>query len=299
MAEKLVSEDRISDVSSVSDAAQRRRDQLQVVDRLADVGLALGQQLREGLGVAVQRREALERATEVGHRVGARFHALVAGILERLRAPREQQQEVVARVDVERAEDLVDVDVGARVGDAQRTPVGDRTRRLGAGIEREIHVLEGRARAQQHGRVAVDRRVLLVDVHLDHGLAVLERYATHLTDLHAGDRHRLALPRRHRGGAGKRRVDRVVALAERERRLVLEDVADDGDRCEHQRDDGQEVPPMDADRSSHGPIPVVTWLRFGGALVKQGTLVTTGGAFPGNAGRVPRGWRIALPNSGP
>ena len=146
-------------------------------------------------------------------------------VLERAGAARQQQQQVAPRVAVERGQDLVEIDVRGRAARAQHASVRDGAGLPGARVEREVHVLQRRARAQQHGRVPVDRRVLLEDVHRHHGPPVLELDAPDQADLHAGDRHRLALPGGDRGAGRELGPDRVVALPERERRLVVEDVA--------------------------------------------------------------------------
>ena len=64
---------------------------------------------------------------------------------------------------------------------------------LGAGIERQVHVLEAGLGAQQDGGVLVDRLVLVLDLHLDDRAAVLEGHVADVADLDAGDVHGLAL----------------------------------------------------------------------------------------------------------
>ncbi len=71
---------------------------------------------------------------------------LVAPV-ERLPAADEQQPQVGAGVVVERAEDLVEVDVGRRVGELDRAALLDLARLLGAGVHLEEHVLEPGLRA--------------------------------------------------------------------------------------------------------------------------------------------------------
>src|SRR5205085_11247920 len=95
----------------------------------------------------------------------------------------------------------------------------------------------------------------------------LERHAAAPPPLHARDVDRLALPGGHRGRARELRADRVVALAERERRLVSEDVGGHADRAEQQRDDRDEVPAVGGDRTLHGAAPVATLLTFGAAFL--------------------------------
>ena len=263
------------------DAAQRVGDEVEVVDGAADVALARGQQSGERLGVAVQRLEALERAAQVGHRAGARMLAAGAGVMEGLGATGEQQHQVVARVGVQRGQDLREVDVGLGVGGRERPAVGHPAGAAGAGIQGQVHVLERRAGPQQHRRVAVDRRVLLVDVHRHDGLAVVQRHPADLADLDAGDRHRLALAGGDRRRGGERRPHRVVRLAEHERRLVAEDVGADADGGGDEHRDGGEVEAVLADGALHGPAPVLAALRLGGAFLKHGTLAFRGGVAPG------------------
>ena len=183
--------------------------------------------------------------------------------MERLRSAGEQQQQVVARVGIERRENLLDVDVRLRVRDRQGRSDRHRAGVLRSRIERQVHVLERRARTQQHGRVVVDRGVLLVDVHRHDRAAALEVDRADLPDLDTRDVDRLALSGRHRCSGRELGLDRVVALAEPERRLVLEDVDGDGDRRDDEREDRDEVLPVDADGALHEPGPVFTRLRSG------------------------------------
>ena len=177
-------------------------------------------------------------------------------VVERAGAAGEQQQQVVARVGVERGEDLVDVDVRLWCSRPERAPVRDRAGPLGAGIERQVHVLQRRARAQQHGRVAVDRRVLLEDVHRHDGVPVLE-LRRRRSDRPGRRRSSTdwPWPGRDRGALGEHGPDLVVAVAERERRLVLEDVRGDRERASDEHEDRDEVPAVGLDRAPHGPCP--------------------------------------------
>ena len=108
--------------------------------------------------------------------------------------------EVRARVGVERAEDLVDVDVRERVRDRDREArLGDRRRaaaRVDSSMNMSFSPVFGRSSAR---RVLVDQLLVLrVDVHLHDRDAVLQRDAADRADLNAGDAHGLSLARRHR-----------------------------------------------------------------------------------------------------
>src|SRR5205085_1005469 len=200
-----------------------------------------------------------------------------------------QQQRIVAGVGVERGEDLAEVDVRIGRTGSERAAIGQRAGAPSSGLERQVQALQRRAGSQQHGRIAVDRCVLLEDVHGHDRATVAEGYSTDIADLDAGDVDRLALSGGDRGSRGKLRLDGVVALTEGERRLSTEDVADDDDRQHDQGDDRGEIAAMDGYRAPHGAPPVVTVLRLGAWFTKHGTLRRTGGAPPGQAGRVPSG----------
>ncbi len=143
----------------VLDAAEGVGDQVEVVDGPADVAPAGGQQGGEALGLAIKRREAFERAAQVGHRRPARRDLVRARVVEGLCAGGQQQDEVVARVGVERGQDLREVDI--RLGcwrPSSDPPSGTAPAVAGARIQLQVHVLQRRARPQQHGGVAVNGR---------------------------------------------------------------------------------------------------------------------------------------------
>ena len=155
---------------------ERGRELLEVVDHAPDVAPPLGQQAGEARPVAGGGLEALERLAQV----------LLGGLVVALRRPGglvvegegalvEQDAHVGARVAVELGQHLVGVHVGQRVGLRHAPALGQVARLLGAGIEREEHVLQAGLRPQQDGGVAVDRPVLVPDLHGHHGPAVLER----------------------------------------------------------------------------------------------------------------------------
>jgi hypothetical protein len=111
--------------------------------------------------------------------------------------------------------------------------------------------------------VVVDRRVLLVDVHRHDRVAVLVGDAADLADLDTRDVDRLPLARGDRRAGRELGPDRVVALEQRERGLVEQDVPGNHDRAENERDDRGEVLPVDDDCALHGPIPVLALFRLG------------------------------------
>ena len=232
------------------DAAERRGHALEVVDREPQVVAARGEQGGERPRVPVERLEPLERALERRDRGG--------GILERSRASAEEQQQIAARVGVERGQDLVEIDVGRGAARSQQSAGRHRAGLSRPRVDRQVHVLQRRPRAQQHGRVPVDRRVLLEDVHGHDRPPVLELDASDQPDLDAGDRDRLPLPRRDRRAGRELGSHRVVALPERERRLVVEHVGGDRERAGDERDDRDEVLAVGLECAPHGPTPVVT-----------------------------------------
>ena len=106
IAAKFVLEDLISEVSCAVDPAERLRDLLEVVDRVADVLVRCASSV---VNVCVSRFSGAKRlnvprrsATALG--LGA---APVGGaVVEQLRPAGEQEQQVVAGVGVERGQDL-------------------------------------------------------------------------------------------------------------------------------------------------------------------------------------------------
>jgi hypothetical protein len=112
-----------------------------------------------------------------------------------------EQRQVVARVLVERTEDLIGVDVGQRARDRDR-PAGPRDGcRVAAGGQLDEHVLQAGLRAQQRARVLMDEPLVLrVDRHRHDRVAALEVDLADVADPHARDADRLALARRDRLG---------------------------------------------------------------------------------------------------
>ena len=161
--------------------------QREVVHDAREVLPAQREALVDLAGVLGRRLEPADRLRELA--------ALALGA-EPLRAVVEQQQQVVARVGVQRREDLVEVDVGQRLRDRDHVALLQATRLLGAGRDLGHHVLEAGLGPQQHRRVLVERRVLGLDPHADDRLAVAQRDRGDLADLDARDVDRLALARR-------------------------------------------------------------------------------------------------------
>ena len=105
-----------------------------------------GELLVDPARVARGRLEAADRLREL------------AAVVRRARStpsPSSSAQ-VVARVGVERGEDLVEVDVGQRLRDRDPLALGQLAGLLGAGVQLGDHVLQAGLRAQQDRRVAVD-----------------------------------------------------------------------------------------------------------------------------------------------
>ena len=92
------------------------------------------------------------------------------------------ERQVLARVAVQRGQQLVEVDVGLRLADRDRAVLGQPAGGLRARVELDGHVLEPRLGPQEHRRVLVDADVGVVELEPEHGLAVVE--------LHAGDLRR-------------------------------------------------------------------------------------------------------------
>ena len=249
--------------------AQLVGEQLEVVDDAARVLAPVLEQARDLLDVARRRLEALERLAQVGRQ---------ARVLERLAAGGQQHDEVVARVAVERRQDLVEVDVRRGLRDRDRVAFLERAGRLVARVHLDDHVLQAGLRAQQHRRVLVDRRVLLADLQVDDGDAVLERDLADLADRHAGDVDRLALA----GDDGLRRRELGVDLVEvgadarHPLRQVEPLVRGDVDRHAHgdheQQEDRQEVAQVDLDRDASRTHPDLRGVQVRDLVLVTGEL---------------------------
>ena len=246
--------------------AQRLHHQREVVDGALEVPAPEGEQLVRPARVA---RGRLDPADRLGER------AAVA--LQRGRPVAEQQRQVVARVGVQRRQHLVEVDVGQRLRDRDPLALRQLPGRLGARRQLGHHVLQAGLRAQEDGRVAIDRRVLALDLHPHDRLAVLQLDARDLAHLDAGDVHRLALARRDRLRRGELGLDRDDVLAQerhagRQREpLVGEDHQRHDQRDDQQDDDRHGVTEVLADREAHQRIPVFvpngrSFLRSSGSL---------------------------------
>ena len=115
-------------------------------------------------------------------------------------------------------------------------------------VELDDHVVQAGLRAQQQRGVGVDqRRVLVVDLHAHHRVAILEVHAGDLADLDPGDVHGLALTRRY-GLRGRELRLEVEATASDQRHparqvgaLVDQDHRHREQPGQDQADDGQDV----------------------------------------------------------
>ena len=175
-------------------------------------------QVRQAVSTRERRRRLPARLDELREVViacpaeGLRGHRalrerLVRGLprlVERLRSAvgeslpqaRKQQLEVVARVLLERREDLVQLNRRCRLRDRDRVPlVGGRRRRAARLQVDEEVALEEDARPHLDRRVLVDRqRVVFECERDDRGAALTALDLLHLADLDARDPHRRARP---------------------------------------------------------------------------------------------------------
>jgi hypothetical protein len=152
-----------------------------------------------------------------------------------------------------------------------------------AGRELDDHVVEPGLGAQQRGGVAVDRRVLVPDLHRHDGAAVLQVDVADLAHVDARHLHGLPLPGRDRLGRGE--LSLVVGEVRAHHRdplgqveaLVGEDVAADEDGDDDDADDEREVAGVLGDGAPHRALLVAGWplpsggpvaapLRSGGVL---------------------------------
>ena len=157
--------------------------------RVARLSLRFGDLGVEARQAAVDRAEAAEQLAEV-----------LAAAVQALSAADQQQAQIRPGVAVERRQDLVDVRVGRGVGDRDRAAVLELVVVragvvVGARIELEEHVLKAGLRAQQDGRVLVDRQELPVDRHGHDGVPVLVVDGGDVADPDAGHPDGLALAR--------------------------------------------------------------------------------------------------------
>ena len=151
-------------------AVQRRGRRARVLDVAREVVLGLAQRgLVDDRGVAVGALPVRDRAVE----------GLRAALVERVAVLVEQRLEVLARVGLQRGQQLVELDRHGGLVDRDRAVVGDlrRARRARLEVDEEV-ALEEDARADLGARVVVDRAAGLADGHRDHhGVAVLRRRA--------------------------------------------------------------------------------------------------------------------------
>ena len=114
----------------------------------------------------------------------------------------DQQAQVVARVGIERGQELVRVHVGQRVAQGHVPP--SRTGRPRPGSTSRNMSLSGGLGPQQGSGVLADQPlVLAVDQHLHDRVAVLQVHRSDLADLHAGHAHGLPCARHHRLSCGQ------------------------------------------------------------------------------------------------
>jgi hypothetical protein len=253
---------------------ERGREQLEIVDDPLDVVAALDQEPREPLAVARGGLEALERLAEVLlGRLPKAARGAARLVVECRSAGVQQDAQIVARVGVELGEDLVHVHVRERVRHPHAAALGQVAGLGGSGVEREEHVLQPGLRPQQDGGVAMDRLVLVLDLHHDDGAPVLELHLADLADLDARDVHRLPLPRDDRLPGGQLGLDLIEVGADHgdPRRqvetLVREDVAGDPERPHEKEQQRHEDAHLLPDLPPHGPAPIGAALRSGGVCL--------------------------------
>ena len=184
------------------------------------------------------------------------LEVLAAAALEALAGARDQEAEVVARVGVERGEELVGVDVRRRV--LRLDPAAVLERLAVARVDLEEHVLQAGLRPQERRGVVLDEAVVLrLELELHDRVAVLELDLADLADLDPGYAHGLALAGLHRLGVGELGLDdERLLLDEREAQpLVLEDVAGHADRDEEEREERDHLAQVLADREDHRSAP--------------------------------------------
>src|SRR5215211_1642383 len=167
-------------------AAGERRDEPGAVDEEAlEHGRVLGQLVEQPAGGGQGRVEVLEADVR-----------LVAASLELPGLVLEEVLEALARLRIERVEELVEVDRRRGLVRADRASVIDLFRAVRREGQLDVAVGDARQGRLADGRVRarVQRLVLVVDLHLDVGLAVVrDRDVLDRADRHAPDLHRVAL----------------------------------------------------------------------------------------------------------
>ena len=249
-------------------AAERLGQVGEAGDRAADVRAPLREPRVDARQVAAERLEAPQARRQ-----------LLAAASEALRTALDQERQVVARVAVERREDLVEVHVRLALRERDRVPLLDDLARF-ARVELHGHVLQPRARAHQDRGVLVDQLLVRpVDAHGHDRAPVLELDLPDVADLDARHVHRLALTRRD--GLRGRDLDLQLELVVAQERdpgrvrlaLLREDHAGHGQADHDQRDDRDEVPQVLPDRAPHGAAT-----RSDGPAAAAGPLML-GGSF--------------------
>ena len=233
--------------------AERLGDPRGVGDQAGEVVLVEAQErLVDDRRVLQRARRVVDRPVQ---RLGGRL-ALDVGVLRlvlgggRLVGQRgavavEQPLEAVARVGLQRGQDLVELHGRGGLGRRDRVAVAQR-RRLGRARREvdELVALEEDARPDLQRRVLVDRQAGLVDLHRDERqvavAALVGRDLLDLADVHARDPDRRVGP--DVVGVGE---DGLDAEAVRERHVLGEAGVDD-DRREHEHEQ--------ADRERVGPV---------------------------------------------
>ena len=193
----------------------------------------------------MQRPEPAEDLAQVASRP---FRPLPAPLISSL--------QVGAGVGVQRGQDLVGVQVGHGVVDRDHAVAPQRGLAAGAGVERQEHVLEAGARAQQHGGVAADHvGVPGLDVHAHAGAPAPELDLADVADAHAGHAHGLALAGRHALGVGQLDPHRHrLLLEQREAQpLVGQDVGAHAQAQGHHGAQRDHVAQVGAQRPLHFP----------------------------------------------
>ncbi len=251
-------------LDAVALGGQCAEDPVGAVDELREVLIAAGQ-----LGVQALQRvdEATQLAAAAGHG-GRDLGEVAVGRLEPrqnlaqvlpvalqpLACAVEQQLEVVAGVDVERAEELVRVDVGERGRDRHRPALLRQRSRRGPRVQLDEHVLQPGLGPQERRRVLADEVVVLaVERHRDDRAAVLQLGLGDVTDADARHADRLALP----WGDGLRGrelgldLERLVLDEGEPQPLVVEDVPAHRDRDHEQSENREQVAATVLDRANH------------------------------------------------
>ena len=184
------------------DLAEGRHELGEVVGRAAEQGL-------------VDDRRVLQRRDRVVEGLVQRLGGgeppdvgVLLGVLRRRRRLRERAAvdpqhvlELGPGVGLKRGQDLVELDRGGRLSDADCGAVVNRgaVRRAGPQVDEEV-ALEEDPRADLHGGVPVDRQRLVLELHRHHGVVgvLVARDPGHLADVDAGDPHRRVLADRDR-----------------------------------------------------------------------------------------------------